>query len=53
MLTDSERNFLGALLDSEGPGAAEACASAYRKLTDGNLFSGACAVVAPVRTQGG
>lgn len=41
-LTRPERNFLEALLASDGPGVAEACAAAHRALTDGNLFWTIC-----------
>ena len=41
-LTKPERNFLQMLIDSESPGAAEACMIAHRTLMDGNLFAVIC-----------
>ena len=41
-LTTPERNFLQMLLDSDSPGAAEACMVAHRTLMDGNIFTAIC-----------
>jgi len=41
-LTKPERNFLQMLIDSDSPGAAEACMIAHRTLMDGNLFTAIC-----------
>ncbi|KAL7472298.1 hypothetical protein ACHAXS_012638 [Conticribra weissflogii] len=38
VLTRPERNFLESLLQSDAPGAAEACAEAHRRLMDADLF---------------
>jgi len=40
VLTRPERTFLGLLLESNGPGVAEACVAANQRLMDGNLFGG-------------
>jgi len=38
VLTRPERTFLGLLLESNGPGVAEACVAAIQRLMDGDLF---------------
>ncbi|KAL9188442.1 hypothetical protein ACHAXT_006820 [Thalassiosira profunda] len=42
VLTKPERTFLEMLLESDGPGAAEACMAAHKRLMDGNLFWAVC-----------
>ncbi|KAL7541577.1 hypothetical protein ACHAXR_011041 [Thalassiosira sp. AJA248-18] len=42
VLTRPERNFLELLLETDGPGAAEACMTAHKTLMDGNLFWTMC-----------